>query len=154
MIRELSNISDIADNPTDFKIITNVTDDEKLFIKAIFEDKDFMLELNDLLTQIQSDGVIDFHDAPAIVLFMITIFKKYIGIMPISSINLTNTLKFTCECIIFGLKPEYDIATILIVNKVLDSSIKLLEFEFKTLMKTSNFCLCCKFCIRRKYKKT
>jgi hypothetical protein len=142
------------DNPQDIVTTDLITDEDKRFIIKLFNDKNFITRLDNLISEIYADGVIDFHDIPNIILFVITLCTEYVKIYSIYNVNYVNILKFICQCFIFTLNKDLCESDVIIIDKLINTSLKLLQFEFKALRGKSFSLRNCCFCMKRTNRTT
>lgn len=138
----IDKILESVNKINDAKTTKYLSDDDKEFIHQIFSNKSFLTELGSLIDEIYNDGKIDHHDIPTIMLFLVTVFKNYIWLNKDCAINYLDIIKYIIECIVFTVNPIVDLHTILLINKVIETSLTLLKFEFNHLNKVTISCNC------------
>ena len=109
--------------PTEIEYIHNI----------INNDPQLLYNIGDSINSIISDGKIDLHDIPKIILLMSQIYKSNC----IKNINIINIVKFTLDCILeFKYLPLPNVE-IIIIKSIIDNSLDLLSLNIDLVKETN-----------------
>jgi hypothetical protein len=91
--------------------------------------------LVDAINNIISDGIINYHDIPQLIIVFHELFTTHIVENEIKSVRLINIIRFICDSI-FDSKilpiPEFEMQ---VIRKMVDSSLKLLSINSRIMEK-------------------
>ena len=112
-----------------------------MFIKNILSKHSQILDkIDNEINNIISDGKIDLHDIPQIILLISDIYTSHIVENYIENISLLNIIKFTIDSIMDSNILSLPNIEISIVKKIIDSSISLLQFNVNIIEKEKISC--------------
>ena len=118
-----------------------LTNEEIIFIKDILlNNPQILYKINTEINTIISDGKIDLHDLPQIILLISDIYTSHIIDNYIENISLVNIIKFTIDSIVYSNILPLPNIDIFIIKKIIDSSISLLQFNINFIKKEKISC--------------
>ena len=139
------NIIDIlCRNIDDSKYAIHITDQEKDFVQKLAKNNpEIFGEIQKTINDIMSDGKIDLHDVPKIVLLVSQIMKNHVIENAVKHIKIVSVVRFIIDSLLdSGFLPLPNIE-IQIIKKIVDSSLDLLKMDTNVKMK---FNCCGLFC--------
>ena len=117
-------------NPDEITFLQNVIKDQPEILSSIIAK----------INAIFNDGNIHYHDIPKIVLLLSTVYKEHLLEKPVENVALLNIVKFSANTLlkkdVIPL-PELDLV---IIQKLIDSSIDLLKMEIEIVQKEEKIC--------------
>lgn len=118
-----------------------LTPNEKAYIqKVLREHPETLTNIHATIQDIVSDGKIDLHDIPKIVLLVSQIMKSHIIENSVRNVSVVSVVKFLVDSILVsGLLPLPKVE-IDLLRRVFDSSIELLQMEAKVDFKMKCCC--------------
>lgn len=120
-----------------------LTPNEKTYIQSVLrEQPEILTNIQATIQDIVSDGKIDLHDIPKIVLLVSQIMKNHIIENAVRNVSVISVVKFLVDSILdSGLLPLPKVE-IDLLRRVFDSSIELLQMETKVDFKMKCCCTC------------
>lgn len=122
-------------------VSVKLTDPEVNFIEELITKYPIILnQIKDQINNIMSDGKIDLHDIPQIVLLISNIYTSHIFEKSIENVEINNIVQFTLDSLIDS--PILPLPNIEkeIIKKTIDFSISLLNFNITTIFKKEKIC--------------
>lgn len=122
-------------------VSVKLTDSEVNFIEELITKYPNILNhIKDQIDNIMSDGKIDLHDIPQIILLISNIYTSHIFEKSIENVEINNIVQFTLDSLIDS--PILPLPNIEkeIIKKTIDFSISLLNFNITTIFKKEKIC--------------
>ena len=122
-------------------VSVKLTDSEVNFIEELITKYPNILnQIKDQIDNIISDGKIDLHDIPQIILLISNIYTSHIFEKSIENVEIINIVKFTLDSLIDSSVLPLPNIKKEIIKKTIDSSISLLNFNITTIFKKEKIC--------------
>jgi hypothetical protein len=132
------------------KYAVHLTPNEIQYFDVLMErNPEVFNKIQQTVDEIMSDGVVDLHDIPKIVLLISQMYQANVLTEFIHHIRLLSLVKFTVDCLLdSGLLPIPQVE-IIIIKRIVDTTIDLLSTNLDTIARKTKKCrtniytLCC-----------
>jgi hypothetical protein len=136
----IKNIINILNNSDNYNISISLNAYEKEYILKLFNNTSIIFELETFLKDLLFNDTIDYHDIPHIIYNLSNIYNNINN----NKIDKLNIIRFITECIILTHMPSLSNEDILIIDKLINSSLNLLLFNYNKFNNYNIFSICCK----------
>ena len=137
----IKNIINILNNSNNYNLSISLNNDEKDYILKLFNNYSIIFELETFLKDLLLNNTIDYHDIPNIIYNLSNIYINYNNNNKIDGLNI---IRFITECIILTHMTSLSNEDIIIIDKIINSSLNLLQFNHTKFYNNNIFSVCCK----------
>jgi hypothetical protein len=135
------SLVDLLKNNLNNNVGIELTKAEIEYLKIIINKQpDLFDNINNSINSIISDGKIDLHDIPEIILLISNIINSHIIENLIEDVGLINIVKFIIDSIIDSNLLPIPVIEKIIIKKIVDTSISLLKLNSNFIKKKTVYC--------------
>ena len=132
------------------KYAIHLTANETQYIEVLMErNPEVFTKIQQTVDEIMSDGVVDLHDIPKIILLISQMYQANVLTEFIHHIRLLSLVRFTVDCLLdSGLLPIPQ-AEIFVIKRIVDTTIDLLSTNMDVIVQKTKKCrtgmywMCC-----------
>lgn len=123
------------------KYTIHLTANETQYIEVLMErNPEVFTKIQQTVDEIMSDGVVDLHDIPKIILLISQMYQANVLTEFIHHIRLLSLVKFTVDCLLdSGLLPIPQVE-ILVIKRIVDTTIDLLSTNIDIITQKTKKC--------------
>jgi hypothetical protein len=123
------------------KYAVHLTNNEKQYLDVLMDkNPEVFTKIQQTVDEILSDGVVDLHDIPKIILLISQMYQANVLVEFVQHIRLLSLVKFTIDCLLdSGLLPIPQVEVV-IIKRIVDTTIDLLSTNIDVVMIKTKKC--------------